>query len=106
MGKFRDKPKILSEEKENAALKILSEADRPASVKASQTSTVRKKKPWEKITEKKAVIVFSFRVPKKEMQKLKYIAQQTSMSLNTICLRAIKSCSKKILNELEKETDE
>jgi len=105
--RFRDKPKILSEEdvkrKEDLANKILAEADKPASSETSQKSTAKKAEPWEKINEEKDVTVFSFRIPKKDMQKLKYISQETSMSLNTICLRSIKAYSKKILNELKKE---
>jgi len=107
--RFREKTKILSEEdikrKEDLANKILAEADKPASVssKIGQTNTAKKTEPWEKINEEKDVTVFSFRIPKKEMQKLKYISQETSMSLNTICLRSVKEYSKKILNELKKE---
>ena len=104
--KFRDKPKILSEEekteKEDLANKILHEADEPATFKVDKKAILNIN-PWELIKGVKETNIFSFRIPKKEMQKLKYISKETCMSINTLCLRAVSAYNKKIISDLKKE---
>ncbi|MCK4608158.1 MAG: hypothetical protein KAT71_01640 [Gammaproteobacteria bacterium] len=104
--KFRDKPAIKSQEdtrkQEEIATRIISEADKPASARASQVIGAVKE-PWEEIEEEKEIVVFSFRVPRRDMQKLKYISRETKISINTICLSSIREYNKKKLNELKKE---
>lgn len=63
-------------------------------------------KTWKDVPVQKKTTVFSFRVPKKEMQQIKYISSYTGLSINTICLMAIQASNRKLLKELEEiETD-
>lgn len=58
-------------------------------------------KTWKDVNISKKVIVFSFRVPKKDMQQLKYISDRTGLSVNAICLLAIQANNRKVLKEFE-----
>ena len=58
-------------------------------------------KSWKDVSIPKKVIVFSFRVPKKDMQQLKYISERTGLSINAICLMAIQANNRKVLKEFE-----
>ena len=56
---------------------------------------------WKDVSISKKVIVFSFRIPKKDMQQLKYISNRTGLSVNSICLLAIQANNRKVLKEFE-----
>ena len=63
-------------------------------------------KTWKDVPIQKKTTVFSFRIPKKELQQIKYISSHTGLSINTLCLMAIQASNRKHLKELEeKETD-
>lgn len=104
--KFKDKPVIETEEdrrhKEELAEQIIADADKPSSSKKTLLQRAEKD-PWERISGIREVSIFSFRVPKRDMQKLKYISKETNMSINTICLSAVRDFAKKQINELKKE---
>ena len=100
--KFKKKPNIQSAaeiiDKQKLTDKILAEADQSFS---SIQQTDDKTKPWAYIGIEKDTIVFSFRIPKKDMQQLKYISKITGMSLNALCLRAIQVNNKKMIKEID-----
>ena len=56
---------------------------------------------WKDVSISKKVIVFSFRIPKKDMQQLKYISNRTGLRVNSICLLAIQANNRKVLKEFE-----
>jgi hypothetical protein len=56
---------------------------------------------WKDVSISKKVMVFSFRIPKKDMQQLKYISNRTGLSVNSICLLAIQANNRKVLKEFE-----
>jgi hypothetical protein len=58
-------------------------------------------KTWRDVRLSKKTIVFSFRVPKKDMQQLKYISDHTGLSLNAICLLGIQAHNRKFLKEFD-----
>ena len=63
-------------------------------------------KTWKDVPIQKKTTVFSFRIPKKEIQQIKYISSHTGLSINTLCLMAIQANNRKLLKELEEiETD-
>lgn len=55
---------------------------------------------WRDVPIPKKTIVFSFRVPRREMQQLKYIANETALSVNAICLMAVQIHTRKLLKEI------
>lgn len=55
---------------------------------------------WKDVPMPKKTSVFSFRVPKREMQQLKYIANETALSVNSICLMAVQMHARKLLKEI------
>ena len=105
--RFKKKPNLSnvtsSVDKQKLTEKILAAADQPFSSTSPQLDK-HKIKPWENILVEKDKIVFSFRIPKKEMQQLKYISKCTGSSLNAICLRAIRQVNKKMLKEIEADS--
>ena len=56
---------------------------------------------WRQIPVSKETVVFSLRLPKKDMQQLKYISKYLGISVNGICLSAVQANNKKILKEIE-----
>ena len=106
--KFKKKPDIGDrkvEDKEDLVKDFLSKADQPATftlkeevVRGSPTSDI---KTWRDVTVKKDITTFSFRIPKKDMQQLKFVSQQTGLSLNALCLMAIQANNRKMLKDLE-----
>lgn len=56
---------------------------------------------WKDVPIPKKTIVFSLRVPRRQMQQLKYIADHASLSMNAICLMAVQSHTRKVLKEME-----
>lgn len=58
-------------------------------------------KSWKDVPIQKKTTVFSFRIPKKEIQQMKYISSHTGLSINTLCLMAIQASNRKLLKELE-----
>ena len=58
-------------------------------------------KSWKEVCVEKKSTVFSFRIPKKDMQQLKYIAAHTGLSINTLCLMSIQAHNRKTLKEIE-----
>ena len=55
---------------------------------------------WRDVPIPKKNTVFSFRVPGKLMQQLKYIADETALSVNAICLMAVQIHTRKLLKEV------
>lgn len=55
---------------------------------------------WRDVPIAKQTSVFSFRVPRREMQQLKYIASETALSVNAICLMAVQLHARKLLKEM------
>jgi NRPS condensation-like uncharacterized protein len=106
--KFKTKPNIPTEDskidKEKKAQEILARADHPASltnhILANKDSEI---KPWRKLIDEsiKDVNVFSFRIPREEMLQLKYISKESMISINALCLTAIRTYIKKSIKEME-----
>lgn len=101
--KFKNKPELKSEQvdRDELAKKFLSGADMPASMPIMSSNSDTEEKTWRNINLKKDTIVFSLRLPKKDMQQLKFISKETGMSINTLCLLAIQANNKKMLKEIE-----
>jgi hypothetical protein len=103
--KFNKKPIVLKEtdssiNKEELAKKFIlgaSISERDPSTQIEQP----KRKKWEEISIEKETVIFNFRIPKKDMQQLKYISNEKKISLNALCLMAIQEQNKKILKDLE-----
>lgn len=103
--KFNKKPTILKDtdssiNKEELAKKFIlgaSISERDPNVQTEEP----KRKKWEEITIDKDTVIFNFRIPKKDMQQLKYISNEKKISLNALCLMAIQEQNKKILKDLE-----
>ena len=60
-----------------------------------------KRKKWAEIEINKEIVILNFRIPKKDMQQLKYISNERKISLNALCLMAVQEQNKKILKNLE-----
>ena len=58
---------------------------------------------WRDVLVRKKTTVFSLRVPKREMQQLKFIAHQTQMSMNALCLMGIQYHNRKFLREFDED---
>ena len=105
--KFNKKPTILKDtdsssiNKEELAKKFIL----GASISSERDSNIQveepKRKKWEEISIDKETVIFNFRIPKKDMQQLKYISNEKKISLNALCLMAIQEQNKKILKDLE-----
>lgn len=55
---------------------------------------------WNDVPTPKKTIVFSFRIPRRQMQQLKYIADETALSVNAICLTAVHAHTRRLLKEM------
>lgn len=110
--KFKPKPKILSAteraEKEKIAQKIIAEAEgnKDADESFSEASSeilLKESKPWRSLDDGslKEVIVFSLRVPKEEMLQLKFLSSETMISINSICLTALRNYLKRALKDIQ-----
>ena len=104
--KFKTKPQIVKDhEKENVLKEELAQKFLlGATINDTEENTSTEKpikKKWEEIEINKKTIVFNFRIPKKDMQQLKYISQERKISLNALCLMAIQEQNKKFLKDLE-----
>ena len=101
--KFKQKPEINASnipcDKEFLEKKFLLQADMPASSK--DDDNLDKNTSWRHIPVSKETVVFSLRLPKKDMQQLKYISKYLGISVNGICLSVIQANNKKILKEIE-----
>ena len=103
--KFNKKPNVLKEavssiNKEELAKKFMlgaSISERESSAPIEEP----KRKKWEEIIIDKETVIFNFRIPKKDIQQLKYISNEKKISLNALCLMAIQEQNKKILKDLE-----
>ena len=104
---------ITEEDKEQMEKEFISQADKPATfvltpqgIKRRERGRGRPKKlsyTWKDIPIEKDTVVFSFRIPKKEMQKLKFISLNIEMSLNKLCLMGIRRNNRRILKMFEEE---
>lgn len=56
---------------------------------------------WRDVPILKETIIFSFRIPRRQMQQLKYISDETALSVNAICLMAVQSHTRKLLKEMD-----
>ena len=101
--KFKQKPDITTsdsnKDKEKLAQDFLLKADNPASFQYE--NSLNHTDSWKDVFVQKDVTVFSFRIPKKDLQQLKYISKQTGVSVNALCLLSIQANNRKILKELE-----
>ena len=59
---------------------------------------------WRDVVVQKKTTVFSLRVPKREMQQLKFMAHQLQLSMNSLCLMGIQSHNRKLLREFDEDT--
>lgn len=102
--KFKTKPQIKTEDDkrilEELAQKFVLGATINVQEENNQIEQPAKKK-WEEIEVEKETTVFNFRIPKKDLQQLKYISQERKISLNALCLMAIQEQNKKFLKDLE-----
>lgn len=102
--KFKPKPDVTVDQKmdkELLAKDFLLRADKPASFNVNDDDLGNDPKSWKSVIVQKEITAFSFRIPKKDMQQLKYISKQTGISLNALCLMAIQANSRKMLKEIE-----
>jgi len=104
--KFKQKPVLSTDQQsgntEQLAKDFLLNADKPATFQSEDAvKTSNAKSSWRDVSVQKEITAFSFRIPKKDMQQLKYISKQTGMSLNTLCLMSIQTNNRKILKEIE-----
>ena len=109
--RFKQKPTLStdmkSDDKEQLAKDFLLKADKPATFhddippEANDIAVVDNSKSWKDIDVQKDVTAFSFRIPKRDMQQLKFISKQTGMSLNVLCLVSIQANNRKMLKEIE-----
>lgn len=90
---------IENKNKEPLSKKFILSQDNPVTLHDIDDDEIYKS--WKDVSIPKKVIVFSFRVPKKDMQQLKYISERTALSINAICLMAIQANNRKVLKELE-----
>lgn len=105
--KFKKKPIIKAGktdlEKEKLANEILKGADRAASDETYIRGNLEK--PWLAFDDGsvKDETVFSFRVPKDDMLKLKYINKITKISINGICLLGVREYLKKEIEKIKQD---
>lgn len=105
--KFKQKPDLTiektKEDKEQLVKDFLSKADKPATFQGENTNHVipNESLSWRDVSVKKDVTAFSFRIPKKDLQQLKYISKQSGMSLNALCLMSVQINNRKMLKEIE-----
>lgn len=100
---FKRKPAVyesIEDKKEQLAKDFLSNAEFPSIIEddESDADTYR---TWKDVCIPKKTIVFSFRVPKKDMQQLKYISARTGLSVNALCLMSVQQNNRKMLKEFE-----
>jgi len=99
--KFKKKPEFVvekkCEDKELMAKEFLMNADQPATLKVDDAD----RRSWRGVFVEKEITIFSFRIPKKDMQQLKYLSKETGMSINALCLMSIQANNRKMLKEIE-----
>ena len=79
------------------AKEFLMSADQPATLKCDDAD----RRSWRSVSVEKEITIFSFRIPKKDMQQLKYLSKETGMSINALCLMSIQANNRKMLKEIE-----
>ncbi len=104
--RFSNKPDVSNninnvEYKEVLAKKFLLGANISDTEPNALIEKMNKRKRWEDVKIEKETVTFNFRIPKKDMQQLKYISQEKKISLNSLCLMAIQEQNKKILKDFE-----
>ena len=102
---FKSKPELLdssqNKNKEQLTKKFLLNTEKPVTLQNIDEDEEETYKTWKDVSIPKKVIVFSFRVPKKDMQQLKYISDRTGLSVNALCLLAIQANNRKVLKEFD-----
>jgi hypothetical protein len=86
------RPTISTADKEKKAEEFIGFMDKVADEKTK-----------ERTTEKEDTHLFSFRIPISLFDDMKEISALSRISLNSICLDAIRSCVKKKLKELKED---
>ena len=86
------RPTISAAEKEKKAVEFLGFMDKGGNEKTK-----------ERTTEKEITHLFSFRIPISLFDDMKEISALSGISLNAVCLEAIRLCIKKKLKELKEE---
>ena len=101
---FRKKPLLININQFNGQ-ELLTTNNITSTVKVSAkinfTQEDNEYKSWKNVPIQKKSTVFSFRIPKKEMQQIKFISSRTGLSINSICLMSIQKNNRTFLKELE-----
>ena len=58
---------------------------------------------WQAVPIVKKLTAFTVRLPKKDMQRLRFIVSESGLSMNSICLLGIRAYTQKLLKDFDED---